>query len=58
MRKVVFALAMIATVAFTSCGTGTDSTPTVTDTAMAAPAPVDTVTVADTVHVAVDSTSK
>lgn len=60
MRKVVFALAMVAAVMFSSCGTSTDSsTPAVTDTTMAAPATVDSVAApVDTVTATVDSTHK
>jgi hypothetical protein len=60
MRKVVFALAMLAAVTFASCGSNTESsTPAVADTTMVAPATVDTVTATvDTATHAVDSTHK
>ena len=58
MRKVIFALAVIATVAFASCGSSTESTPTVTDTTMVAPATVETVTPTVDTTAAADTTHK
>ena len=59
MRKVVFALAMVAAVTFASCGSSTESSTPAVDTAMVAPATVDTVTATvDTAINAVDSVRK
>ena len=58
MRKVIFALVVMTTIAFASCGTSTESTPTVTDTTIVTPVTVETVTpTVDTTAIA-DSTHK